>query len=325
MNYDELAFLNQQLAAMLREGIPLEGALEQLTRQMRRSPLRTELERLEADLKAGAPLATALAARKLPDFYVRMVRIGAASNDLPAMLTMLADYYQRVGSTWTRLKGLLIYPLLVLVAAFALSCFVTVICARLAVSNFFDAMGVQLPAVFYAAVWAPPILIGMLLAVVICVLLVPAAVRQLRWRAPAFREAQLAQVASAMALMLRNGGNLDDALGLVQEMENRTPAAAELGQWRKLLSGGRGKFAEMAAAGTAFPPLFVWLVGNAGEDLAGGFQRAAEIYGARSAQRTENLLYAVLPCAVLLLGAMVICQLLPVVNSFVSMVNEFGG
>jgi type II secretory pathway component PulF len=35
MNYDEFAFFNQQLAAMLREGIPLEGALKQLCAGMR--------------------------------------------------------------------------------------------------------------------------------------------------------------------------------------------------------------------------------------------------------------------------------------------------
>src|SRR5581483_2982443 len=115
MKYDEFAFLNQQLAAMLRDGIPLEGALRQLSANMGRGALRTELELLEADLKKGTPLNDALKARKLPEFYVQMVRIGAQSNDLPGMLLMLANYYQRVDSTWTRLKGLMVYPLLVLV------------------------------------------------------------------------------------------------------------------------------------------------------------------------------------------------------------------
>src|SRR5438045_9572353 len=50
MNYDEFAFFNQQLAAMLREGIPLEGALKQLCQGMRAGPLRVEIDLLEADL-----------------------------------------------------------------------------------------------------------------------------------------------------------------------------------------------------------------------------------------------------------------------------------
>ena len=55
MNYDEFAFFNQQLAAMLREGIPLEGALKQLCAGMRSGPLRAEIQALEADLARGTP------------------------------------------------------------------------------------------------------------------------------------------------------------------------------------------------------------------------------------------------------------------------------
>src|ERR1051326_6873955 len=141
MNYDEFAFFNQQLAAMLRDGIPLEGALKQLSAGMRAGPLRAEIEALEVDLGKGAPLNDALSRRSLPAFYVRMVEIGARSNDLPAMLTMLADYYQRSNASMveigarsndlpamltmladyyqrsnallTRLKGLMVYPLIV--------------------------------------------------------------------------------------------------------------------------------------------------------------------------------------------------------------------
>jgi type II secretory pathway component PulF len=35
MKNDEFAFFNQQLAAMLRDGIPLEGALRHLCAEMR--------------------------------------------------------------------------------------------------------------------------------------------------------------------------------------------------------------------------------------------------------------------------------------------------
>ena len=51
MKYDEFAFFNQQLAAMLRDGIPLEGALRRLCEEMRRGQLRDELQALEADLR----------------------------------------------------------------------------------------------------------------------------------------------------------------------------------------------------------------------------------------------------------------------------------
>ena len=57
MKYDELAFFNQQLAAMLRDGMPLEGALRRLCEDMRAGPLRSELQALEAELAKGTPMA----------------------------------------------------------------------------------------------------------------------------------------------------------------------------------------------------------------------------------------------------------------------------
>ena len=50
MNHDEFAFFNHQLAGMLREGIPLEGGLKQLSAGMRDRKLKAELEQLGADL-----------------------------------------------------------------------------------------------------------------------------------------------------------------------------------------------------------------------------------------------------------------------------------
>jgi type II secretory pathway component PulF len=67
MNQTELAFVNQQLADMLRCGIPLEGGLRHLCSTMSRGPLRAELQLLENDLAAGLPLAKAVALRKLPE------------------------------------------------------------------------------------------------------------------------------------------------------------------------------------------------------------------------------------------------------------------
>src|SRR5947207_13861744 len=125
MKWDEFAFVNQQLAGMLKTGIPLEGALRQLCETMRRGRLRTELELLQVDLAKGAPLREAVAARKLPELYERMVQVGQQGNDLPGMLTLLADYYHRLDAIAARLKGLMVYPAIVLVTTIALFAFLT--------------------------------------------------------------------------------------------------------------------------------------------------------------------------------------------------------
>src|SRR2546430_7270447 len=136
MNYDEFAFFNQQLATMLREGIPLEGALKELSAGMRSGPLKAEIELLEDDLARGTPLKDALAKRKLPRFYLKMVELGVRSNDLPGVLTLLADHYQRTNALWARLKGLMVYPALVIIVALGLTLLLSVTVFKMQ-SNFF--------------------------------------------------------------------------------------------------------------------------------------------------------------------------------------------
>src|SRR6266850_7021315 len=232
MNYDEFAFFNRQLAAMLHDGIPLEGALKQLCADMQNGVLRQELELLEQSLSKGTPLKEAIAPRRLPDFYKKMVEMGARANDLPGTLTLLADYYHRANILWTRLKGLLVYPLIVIVVSLALT---GLLCIgfRHFLGNFPGELVISRPLL--ATAWIPPIVLGLALVFGLCALLIPSWRERLRWRLPAFREASLAQLASAMALMLRNGATLSEALAMAEALEHGTPAGGALATWRNLV------------------------------------------------------------------------------------------
>src|ERR1017187_5583824 len=171
MKYDEFAFFNQQLAAMLRDGIPLEGALRRLCQEMRGGALRDELQALEADLAKGTPMAAALAPRQLPELYKRMILVGVKSGDLPGALTMLADYFQNQNLVWTRLKSMMTYPLIVMCAAFLVSVAVAFIWTCQigpSMGEMFSGWGMQLPAftrfviATLQAVWGFPVLLGIL-------------------------------------------------------------------------------------------------------------------------------------------------------------------
>src|SRR5579872_2003981 len=168
MNYDELSFVNQQLASMLRDGIPLEGGLRHLCATMQRGTLRAELELLEADLAAGVPLAAAGEKRNLPDFYQQVLRLGAKRNDLPGTLSLLADYYSGAGVIWTRLKGLMIYPAIVLLLSCAFSLWLGVLSKQLLRMLSYDANFLRfvtkgkgvVPMVIPTAWWLPPVVLG---------------------------------------------------------------------------------------------------------------------------------------------------------------------
>lgn len=324
MKNDEFAFFNQQLAAMLRDGIPLEGALQKLCAEMQSAALRNELQLLATDLARGLPLREAVTRRQLPELYQCLLAVGAESNDLPGVLTLIADHYQRRYTIWTKLKGMLVYPLIVLIASLLLSVLLAYMLDKLVWPSMAVFAG-QMPPAIHVSLWLPPILLGALLALAVGTLVIPRVRQFLRWRVPSFRESSLAQVASALALLIRNGVALDQALALIERMEAGSRAGEEISAWRRRLAAGHAKFTELAAPGPAFPPLFIWLVAHNREDLGAGFQRAADIYQSRANHRADMLLYSALPCSVLALGLLVVLQVQPVFHSLIQMMNMLGG
>jgi type II secretory pathway component PulF len=328
MKNDEFAFFNLQLAAMLRDGIPLEGALRRLCQEMRRGKLRDELQTIESDLAKGVPMADALQPRQLPELYKRMILVGVKSGDLPGALTMLADYFQRQNNVWTRLKSLMVYPIIVLAVAFCLSCFLSYILGHFIWNNLSELSGFygnSATAPISVGLWIPPLLFGIALAAAFASLVILPTRRMLRWRLPAFKEASLSDVASVIWLLLKNGVPLNDTLQLAEQLEAGTRAEKEIAQWRRQLASGRGKFSEMAAAASIFPPLFIWTVAQAGEDLVSGFKRAAEFYQARALYRTEMILYSALPCSILLVATLIISQLQPVFRALTMFIRLLSG
>jgi len=326
MNHDEFAFFNQQLASMLRDGIPLEGALKQLCAGMKSQPLRTQIERLEQALARGTPLKDAVAQVQLPELYRRMLQIGASTNDLPGVLTLLADHYQRAGVLSHRLKGLMVYPLLVIGVSIGLTTLLSVLCSKLLTSFSYEFGGGRFSgefATFLRGIWIPPIILAFIGVAGVAAISIPSWRARLRWHLPAFREASLAQLASAMSLMLRSGVSLPEALALGQALETNSPAGTALAHWRKLIESGQGKPNQWPNTIDPFPPMFFWLVKKGGEDMAAGFEKAADIFRSRASYRIEMVLYGALPISILLVGQMVFWQVAPVFRALSWFMNYF--
>ena len=327
MKLDELVFFNRQLATMLRNGTPLEGALLRLCEEMEAGTLKTELQALEADLAKGVTIADALKARDLPEIYKHMVLVGIKSGDLPGALIMLADYFNRQNNLWMRLKGLMVYPLVVLGMAFFVSLIFTYISMNLLHPSIFEIFGTPPPArAAYPLIenfWIVPTTIAMLILAVLTVMAVPGLREKIRWMLPAFKDASLARVADFLGMLLKGGVNLYDAVTLAGEFEPNPKTAADLVRWRRAIAAGTTHFSEIAAGGRVFPKLFVWVVANADEDLPAGFQQASEIYHSRAIYRTDVAMHAVLPAATFCLGTLILLEGGMLIVTFLSfMMND---
>jgi len=134
----------------------------------------------------------------------------------------------------------------------------------------------------------------------------------------------LLMLTASMELMLKGGCTLSEAIGLLEQLEEGTSAGEELAQWQAEHSSGQARFSDFAKPGRVFPPLFIWLVANTGENLAEGFKRAAEIYHGRALHRMEMLLYVALPLSILRLGIMITFQMYSIVLVFVRIITVLG-
>ena len=146
---------------------------------------------------------------------------------------------------------------------------------------------------------------------------------RLRWRLPAFREASLPRLLQPWP-HAQERHPLPDALALAEALESNSPAAAALARWRQFVEAGQGKPAEWTGDSRPFPRLFLWLVQKGGEDVAAGFQKAAELYQVRASYRIEMMLYGALPVSILCWGRWSCGKPCPLMRSLIWMMNMLG-
>jgi type IV pilus assembly protein PilC len=334
MNTEEFAFANQQLAGMLRSGIPLEGALRQLCATLRQGTLRTELEALAGDLERGLPLRRAVEGRRLPPLYAGLLQASEPGDSLPMVLGLAADYYHHTHALWMRLKGLLVYPAILLVMSIGLStavgCLYSGFIRSVGAETFLNGMGGPMitsghVTVLWIQVWTPVVLLAALGIGAVVALQVPRARDWLEWHMPGFREARLSRLGRMLHLLVSRGASIGDAVELLRRMEPGRALGREMARWQERLSRGATRFPQLTEGSPVIPPLFGWMVEGTGENWPAGFLRAAELYQTRAGHRTDLLLFAALPTSVLLLGAIILSQFMPLVATLVRLMESIGG
>ena len=315
MRLADFAFVNQQLAEMLRNGQPLEGALRQLCGDMAKGRLRNELATLEQDLAAGQPLTKAIEKRDLPVFYKHMLRVGSQANDLPSVLVMMANYYNRIGVVWDKLKMASFYPIIVLVlgsiVSIGMASVMTEIQERFIVPDLAHD-NLLLPFFVYLT-WTPAIVLLVLLVVtVMCAWITPIRDR-LKWILPVSRNTIIAQFSDTLALLLRRGCSLGDATRFMYELEGDSILGREMKLWTERIESGVVCLSAIGEKSKVLPPMFVWMLEQDASDLPSGLEQAAEMYASQAQRQTDLLMHAAGPCGLIVLGTIVACQIYPAI------------
>ena len=118
----ELATFTQQLANLLKAGMPLTTALNSMTYLGSKGIPAEVAKQLKQDVTEGRGLSDAMAKQPVifTDMYVNMVRAGEQSGSLQEVLRRLAEHYERFAEVRSKVISALIYPLIVMVVGFAI-------------------------------------------------------------------------------------------------------------------------------------------------------------------------------------------------------------
>ena len=145
-----LTQFTRQLATRVNAGLPLMRGLEVLKRQMKDPQMVEALNGISENIAAGGTFSEALTAypKIFDKLYVNMVKAGEAGGVLEVVLGRLAEFAEKSEKIKNKVKGAMIYPCVVLVAAVGITWFLLVAVIPKFQSVFNDMLGgAALPAI----------------------------------------------------------------------------------------------------------------------------------------------------------------------------------
>src|ERR1700682_175799 len=145
---NDFLLFNQQLAALLRAGIPILQAISMLRRRATSVRLRVVLEEVETAIRGGSALSQAFAAQGgiFPRIYTASILAGERSGALDEVLSRYVSYMRRSVGLRRKIRGALAYPIFLLVACLGMVIFLTTFVVP-RMSDLFSGFGNDLPTV----------------------------------------------------------------------------------------------------------------------------------------------------------------------------------
>ena len=123
-----LTQFTRQLATLVNAGLPLMRGIEVLKRQMKDPQMQEALTGISENIAAGGTFSESLTQypKIFDHLYVNMVKAGEAGGVLEVVLGRLAEFAEKSERIKHKVKGAMIYPIVVLVAAVGITAFLLI-------------------------------------------------------------------------------------------------------------------------------------------------------------------------------------------------------
>jgi type IV pilus assembly protein PilC len=328
---NDFLLFNQQLAALLRAGIPILQAITMLRRRATAPRLRAVLEDVEEAIRGGAALSQAFAAQgaTFPRIYTASILAGERSGALDEVLSRYVSYMRRSVGLRRKIRGALAYPTFLLFACLGMVIFLTTFVVP-RMSDLFSGFGNNLPTVTVIvlalsgwltrnAIWVVPLVT--ITAVLIFVwsrtppgrLMIDGLLLRLPLAGRLLVQMTTAQAARSLATLLAGGITIVESWEIAAESITNIELRRRSSSILPLIREGRSFTESLETAGW-MPELALDMIGigERSGSLREMLDEVATFYDAESEVRLEQLTTTLEPAILVVMGGVVVIILLAI-------------
>lgn len=293
----ELANFANQLANLLRAGMPLTAALNSMTYVGSKGIPTNVSRQLKQDVVEGKSLSEAMSRQPVifSNMFINMVRSGEQSGALVEVLKRLAAHYERFAEVQSKFKSSMVYPTVVVIVGLAvIFFFMTVMMPKF--MEIFKSMNAPLPpstkflmdsSTFFKHYWWA-VLIGIFTVIMLFRRYIQSVRGRLAWdrwkmNAPvignAVRMNLFAQFSRTLSTLMQNGVPVLVALKITELVIDNVILQKAIADTREAVTDGKTIAQPLARSGV-FPQLMIDMVkiGEETGDIPNSLQSLAETY-----------------------------------------------
>jgi len=334
-----LTQFTRQLATLVNAGLPLMRGIEVLKRQMKDAQMKDALEGIGENIAAGGTFSESLTAypKIFDNLYVNMVKAGEAGGVLEVVLGRLAEFAEKNEKIKNKVKGAMIYPVVVLVAAVGITAFLLLTVIPKFKQVFNDMLGgAELPGitqfVMDTSEWVQHNYLVIGVGVVVLFVLKKiigktekgaTAFDWLSLRMPVtgtlIQRTAVSRVTRTLGTLLSSGVPILQSLMIVRDTTGNRIVSNALQSVHDAVKEGEGMTAPLAQC-WVFPPMVVSMV-EVGEEtgaLAEMLTRIANTYDDEVDNAVAGMTAAIEPALIIVLavvvGTIVVAMFLPMIK-----------
>lgn len=342
---NDFLLFNQQLAALVRAGIPILQAISMLRKRAASPRLRAVLGDVEDQIRGGAALSQAFASQGgiFPRIYTASILAGERSGALDEVLLRYVNYMRRNVALRRKIRGALAYPLFLLFASGCMVTFLTLYVVPRMSDLFSGLAGGELPIVTQIVVglskwlssnviWFGPLVIGGAIALFLWSrtetghLKIDALILKIPLAGNLVMQLSVAQVTRSLATLLAGGITLVESWEIASESITNRELRRRSSAILPMIREGRS-FTESLESARWVPLLAVDMVGigERSGSLREMLDEVAVFYDAESEVRLEQLTTTLEPAILVVMGGIVVTILLAIYLPIIQSISSGAG